>query len=771
MPELIIAEKPNAAKKIAEALADSKVHKGKGSVPFYEIRHNGEKITVACAVGHLFTVSAPKKTYTYPQFDTLWEETYKVDKNAAFTKNYVTMLKQLSRTHDVFTVATDFDIEGEVIGYNVIKHICKEKDAHRMIFSTLTKDDIVEAYANKRKTLDWGQANAGVTRHELDWYYGINLSSALMSAIKKAGMFKVLSSGRVQGPALKMLADKEREIRAFIPEPYWQVHLAGTLKGQSIEAFHKEEKIPEEKRADEILEKTKGKPAAIADRDVKTFKQAPPHPFDLTSFQVECYRVHKISPKETLSIAQELYVGGFISYPRTSSQKLPAKLGFKKILQQLQKQSTYAEPAAFLLSKPSLQPNEGKKTDEAHPAIYPTGQIPDAINPRAQKVYDLVVRRFLATFGDPAVRETVRATIAINQEPFICKGIVTKEKGWHILYGKYATFDEVVLPPFVVGDPVAVKAIEKLSKETKPPKRYTQASIISELEKRNLGTKATRAQIIDNLYNRGYVNNKSMEVTDLGMKTCDILEKYAPEILDEQLTRRFEEELEQIRKKKLTPNQVLAEAQQVLTSLLEKFKKQELTIGTALKEAQIETRDAAETIGKCPNCEKGTLKIRKGKYGQFIGCDSYPDCKTIFNIPRNAIVKPSKKVHESGLPMILIQTGKRTNEVCVDPKYNGTIEEQQADEGEKVYPEEGMACPNCSEGKMVLRKSFYGSFLGCNRYPTCKTMMKIEDGKVNTTPVVQEAKKRQPKQVKTKSTKKTVKKATKKTARKSQQKK
>ena len=742
MHELVIAEKPDAAKNIANALADGKpIKKNLNGVPYYDVTRKNRDIFVASAVGHLYTVSAPKKSYKYPQFDTLWEETSKVDKNAAYTKKYVKTLKELAKKCDEFTVATDFDIEGEVIGYNVVAHICKKKDANRMKFSTLTKPDIIEAYENKQKTLDWGQAHAGLTRHELDWYYGINLSSALMSAIKKAGMFKVLSSGRVQGPALKMLCEREREIKAFKPEPYWQIELQGALKKDPIQAWHKDDKIFDEKRADEIMVNTKDQHAIVDRRDVSQFKQAPPHPFDLTSFQIECFRVHKIAPKETLSIAQELYVGGLISYPRTSSQKLPAKLGFPKILKALSMQTQYKPLAEKLLSLKTLKPNEGKKTDDAHPAIYPTGIKPEGLNPRVQKVYDLVVRRFLATFAEPAVRETVKATININKEHFICKGTTTKFRGWHEFYGVYATFDEITLPPFAKGDPVTVKEILKHAKETKPPKRFTQASIINELDKRNLGTKATRAQIIDNLYNRGYVNNKSMEVTDLGLKTCDILEKYSPEILDEQLTRRFEEELEQIRKKKSKPEQVLKGAQDVLTQLLTKFKKQELTIGTALKEAQIETRDVASTIGKCPNCKEGTLKLRKGKYGQFIGCDGYPDCKTIYNIPRNAVVKPSKKIHESGLPMITIQTGKRTREVCIDPKYNAPEEEQNADDGEKVYPEEGMTCPNCNKGKMVLRKSLYGSFLGCDNYPKCKTMMKIVDGKVDTNAVSQNGKK------------------------------
>lgn len=746
MAELIIAEKPNAAKKIAEALSDKMPKKqSKNQVPYYELTHNGKLVYVACAVGHLFTVSSPKKSYNYPQFDTIWVENYKTNKQAAYTKNYVKTLKELSKKADEFTVATDFDIEGEVIGYNVIANICKQKDANRMKFSTLTKGDLVEAYENKQSTIEWGQAKAGLTRHELDWYYGINLSSALMSAIKKAGSFKVLSSGRVQGPALKMLCDKEKEINAFKSEPYWQIQLLGDISHKPIEAWHEEDKIFNKERAEEIIEKTKNPHAKIRKKSVSQFKQAPPTPFDLTTFQIECHRVHKITPKETLSIAQELYVGGFISYPRTSSQKLPAKLGYKKLLQGIARNDIYKDLANKLLSKSVLKPNEGKKEDAAHPAIYPTGIIPTEISPRSFKVYDLIVRRFMATFAEPAVRETVKADIDVNSENFICKGTTTKEKGWHEFYGKYATFDELLLPNFNEGDLVIVREINRQDKETKPPKRYTQASIIKELDKRNLGTKATRATIIDNLYSRGYVDNKSIEVTDLGLKTCDILEKYSPTILDEALTRHFEDEMESIRQKHMSQEEVLGEARKKLTEILEDFKTKELDIGNALKDAMIETRNNATIVGKCPKCNKGDLKILKGKYGYFIGCSNYPDCKTIFSLPNNAKIKPTGKVceHCKEYPLISLQRPRaRPQEVCINPECQTrkTEEEKKTEEASslngdsnvlKTYPEEGMECPTCKKGKMILRKSFYGTFLGCDNYPKCQTMMKIVDGKVD----------------------------------------
>jgi len=219
MPELIITEKPNAAKKIADALADDKPTKlNIGKVPYYRIEHSGKDIIIGCAVGHLYGVAEKdKKGWTYPIFNTQWVPTSKINKASAFTTKYRTALQKLAKDADSFTIATDFDIEGEVIGYNILKFLCRKKDASRMKFSTLTKPDLVKSYENKSKTLEWGQVNAGVTRHEMDWIYGINLSRALTLSIKNATKtFKLLSSGRVQGPSLKILVDKEKEISAFL---------------------------------------------------------------------------------------------------------------------------------------------------------------------------------------------------------------------------------------------------------------------------------------------------------------------------------------------------------------------------------------------------------------------------------------------------------------------------------------------------------------------------------------------------------------------------
>lgn len=721
---LVITEKPSAAKKIADALADSKVDKKQEhGVPYYEITHHKKNVVVVPAVGHLYGLDEVKKTkgFTYPVFDVHWIPIGDIRKDAAYSKKYLNLIKKLSKHATIFCLATDYDIEGETLGYNIIRFACKAEDATRMKFSTLTEKELVHSFDTPMPHLDWGQAFAGVTRHTLDWYYGINLSRALTSAITKQGMFKILSSGRVQGPTLKILADREVEIKAFVAEPFWQIELNAQPKKQgktkdtpSIQAWHVQDKFWERSEAENIMSKIAGLKEAIVHRvhAIQT-KQRPPTPFDLTTLQTEAFRCLNTSPKQTLAISQNLYLRGLISYPRTSSQQLPESIGFRDIMHHLAKQKAYADLIKTVLSG-KLIPNNGKKVDPAHPAIYPTGVNPKSLEGKDAAVYDLIVRRFLATFGEPAVRETVTITLNANQEHFNAKGTRTIHPGWHLLYGPHVKLEEQELPPVQEHESVKVLKITMHTKETLPPKRYTEASIIKELERRGLGTKSTRAQIVDTLVHRNYVTGRPLGVTELGLHVVDILHKYCNRILDEDLTRHFEQDMEKIRNMKEKPEGILKKAKEVLTGILTDFQHHEKEVGKELVSTFSKTREALSTVGSCPTCKQGTLALRKGKFGRFIACSTYPDCKTTFSLPANGMAKPTEKVCEKcAHPIILmIRKAKKPQEVCINVDCPAKVMEHEA--------LAGTTCSRCSEGKLVLRKSVYGHFLACNKFPKCR---------------------------------------------------
>lgn len=739
MYELIITEKPNAANKIATALAEGKaIKENLKGVPYYKITRGKKDIVVACAVGHLYGLDQKEgqKKWAFPVFDIEWAPSHETRKTAAFSKKYLQAIKKLSKDAKEFTVATDYDIEGEVIGLNVVKYACKKKDAARMKFSTLTKPDLVEAYENKSKTLDWGQANAGDARHHLDWFNGINFSRALTAAYKTTGGFKILSIGRVQGPALKIVVDREKEIKAFKPVPYWQIELKGNVNSGDILAWHIKDKFWDKKEANQVMKNVKGvKEGKVSKVEKKQFKQQAPNPFDLTAMQVEAYRLFKIQPKDTLAIAQDLYTSGYISYPRTSSNQLPAKIGYSKVLSLLAKQSKYKELCSSLM-KGKLVPNNGKKTDAAHPAIYPTGITPNIGEERAAKIYDLIVRRFMATFGEAALRETMKIHVDVNGEVFVAKGTRTVEKGWFVYYGSYVRLEEEELPHVKEGDKVNVQKITMYDKETLPPKRYTPASIIKELEKRGLGTKATRASIVDTLFQRHYVHGtKSIEATELGINTMGTLEKYVPKIIDEKLTRHFENEMEEIREGKKKKEDVLKEAEKDIIDVIKDFRKHEKEVGESLKKAHWEAKDSMATLGGCPSCEEGILMMRKGKFGAFAACNKYPKCKTTYSLPNNAIIKPSKNVCKTcDMPMVLaIKARKKPMEFCLNRECKSKHVEGEAGKLAKNIAKGKVEkeCPKCKEGKLVLRKSIYGSFLGCSGYPKCKYTERLENNKNN----------------------------------------
>ena len=734
MYELIITEKPQAALKIATALADGKpIKENMQGVPYYKITRGRKDIIVACAVGHLYGLDEKEKSWKFPRFDILWQPAHETKKTAAFSKKYLQTIKKLCKDANEFTVATDFDVEGEVIGLNIVKYACNKKDAARMKFSTLTKEDLIEAYENKFKTLDWGQANAGEARHYLDWYNGINYSRALTSAYKTTGGFKILSIGRVQGPTLKIVVDREKEIKAFKPEPYWLIELNGNVAKGDITAWHIKDKFWNKKEADKVMENVKGKKEGIVSSiEKKQFKQLPPNPFDLTSLQVEAYRLFRIQPKDTLAIAQDLYTAGFISYPRTSSNQLPSKIGYPKVLSLLAKQGMYSELCSMLLKAKKLNPNNGNKSDPAHPAIYPTGIAPQ-LSGREERIYDLIVRRFMATFGEPALRETMKINIDVNKEIFVAKGTRTIDKGWFVYYGDYVRLEELELPRVKEKDKVDVKKITMHEKETQPPKRYTPASIIKELEKKGLGTKSTRAAIIDTLFQRHYVHGtSSIEATELGINTIETLEKYVPNIIDEALTRHFEEEMEEIREGKKKKEIVLEEAKDAITKVIADFRKHEKEVGESLQKAHWEAKDMMSTLGSCPNCKEGVLMMRKGKFGSFAACNKYPKCKTTYSLPSNAIIKPSKNVCKTcGMPMVLaIKSKKRPMEFCLNPNCKSKYAEGKAGKEAKAVAkgEIEKKCPKC-DGNLVLRSSIYGKFYGCANYPKCKHIEKLENNK------------------------------------------
>jgi len=662
--KLVICEKPKVAEKIAYAIGRGKAaRKSANGVPYYEVERDGAHIVVVSAVGHLYTLRQAEGTAGYPVYNVEWAPSSEVEKGSDYTKKYVDAIKKLAPGADEYICACDYDVEGSLIGYNALRFACGTEVGSRMKFSALTPEDLEAAYLERGK-LDVENALAGEARHILDWYYGINLSRALMASIRSAGASykQTMSIGRVQGPALAILAKKEKEISAFVSKPYFELW----CKAKDVRFDNVKGRFEKREEADAAM-KASSAGGTVEKVERKDWLQAPPPPFDLTSLQVEAHRALGIAPARTLELAQALYEASMISYPRTSSQKLPAKLNLKKIVESLSKNPAYEKIAKAQIAEGRFVPAEGKKEDPAHPAIHPTGQG-GQVGEREMRLYDLIAKRFLACFGKPAKRETLKVSLLSGTERYAASGSRTVEPGWFDAYAPYVKMDEITLPAFFEGEKAAVSGFRVDEKKTQPPRRYTAASIISELEKMNLGTKATRAAVIETLFKRGYLEGESIRATSFGLAVYDLLAKVAPEIMDEELTKSIEEEMEKIADGE-NEKKAIEDGKIVLGSILKKFEGNEKDIGFSLLSGLRQKDFSDSLLGKCVKCGGDLRAIRSRAGKQFVGCSGYPDCKATYPLPQEAKIMPLGKACEKcGTPMIrVIRKGKKPFEMCIDP--------------------------------------------------------------------------------------------------------
>ncbi len=680
MAIVLICEKPSAAKTIAHALDDNgspEEMEGVENVKYYKFVKDGKDHISVAAVGHLLSLKQIGKGWDYPRFDVHWIPAFEASKGAAFSERYFRTIEQVVEEADEVIVATDYDDEGAVIGYNILTHMFGRKDAPRMKFSTMTQDELIKSYENPEKKMNKGQVESGLARHYLDYIWGVNLTRALTLAIKNtAQRFVILSTGRVQGPVLHMLATHEKKIKAFKPKPFWEILLNIKVGSQVLEAKYEKDKIWKKEEAKSVFSKLKSKQATVTSLKKRIMTQKPPIPYNTTALLADIYRYFGYTPKRGLDIAEKLYQSGLISYPRTSSQKLPKEIGYEKIIKNLSKQDKYSFASKILKGK--LEPVQGKRVDTAHPAVYPTGQKPKRkLSSLQNNVYDLIVRRFLASFGKDAKRESLRVGLDINGQNFYFNGKKTLVPGWTDLYGKYAKREEILLPDLKEGDKLPINKKELFDKETPPPARFSQGSVLKEMENQGLGTKATRATILQTLYSRGYLMGQSIEVTELGLSVSNILEKNVPDVVSEQLTRHFEEETDDILTGKNTREKVVKEAEKEMEKISKEFKKKEAKIGKELTKSVIDTQDKAAELGPCPKCKDGILSAHKSwrTKKRFAGCSNYTkkgkdQCKTGFPLPSvGTIIAAGKVCDKCKTPIIQVgRMGARPFRMCLDPE-------------------------------------------------------------------------------------------------------
>ena len=675
---LIITEKPDAAARIAAALdVDGKPKRIlDNGVPCYEVTRD-KNLVIVPALGHLYTVASDAKGSGYPVFEFKWVPLYLAKRGAKRTRVWLQTIAKLAKNADAFIDACDYDVEGSIIGYCILKYACggKEAEAKRMKYSTLTKEDVQESYATALPSLDFSLIEAGLARHEVDWLYGVNLSRALTQAAKKhSGRYTTLSTGRVQGPTLKFLAMREKTIRSYVPVPYWTITAVISIGNAIFEVPYEKKAVETKDETNAIVKACKRKIGTIVKIETKRLLVSPPTPFDLGSLQNEAYRLFKYTPMFTLKIAQRLYLDALISYPRTSSQKLPPTIGYEAILEKLAKNREHGKLARELLVEPKLKPMEGRSFDPAHPAIYPTGNLPERLLESAEKnIWNLVVRRFFAVLGDAAVEETVKATVDISGYNFLLEGKETLDEGWLHFYKPYARSKDAQLPRMVEGQDIDVEKIISHDEFTRSPPRYNPSSLLKRMQKENLGTKATRAGIIQTLYDRKYISEQRILTTDLGFEVINVIQKHCPTILSSTMTAGLEEEMSRIQERNDTRENVVNQTIETLKPVTERLKEKETVIGEQLNRVLRKAEQDERTIGVCPTCKTGKLIIihsrKSGK--RFVGCTNYFEgtCKTAFPLPQKGIVKPlGVNCKGCGSPTVRVWTrGNRSWKLCLNP--------------------------------------------------------------------------------------------------------
>ena len=613
---LVIAEKPKAAKKIADALSQNHITRRYHNLAYYEIVQGDLVITVASAAGHLYELNTWEKGY--PIFTYEWVPAYIASREKRYVKTYLDLLREVSKNCNYYVNACDYDIEGSVIGFLLIKFHGNEKRALRAKYSSLTPLELREAFT-RLLPLDYPMIEAGLCRHELDWIWGINISRALMQAVYISTKKKIiLSAGRVQTPTLKQVYEHEAKRGLFIPIP--QYIITASLKKNSVKIQVEYINNPVESQSQAELIKVnveRQKYLVVRNIEFSKSRYQPPPPFNLSDLQEEASRIYGFSPMKTQEIAEQLYLDALISYPRTNSQKLPPRLNYKNILGNLAEIREYRELVHRLINetKGILKPVEGEKEDPAHPAIYPTGVLPEKLTREQAAIYDLIVRRFLAVFAPPASISHVKAEFSTpdHRFAFTTTGLSIEYPGW-LAYYPFHTPSTREIPRLNRGESLEILNVSIRETFTKPPPRLRKIDILKWMESVGIGTESTRAIIIEKLFDRGYLKSTrdGVEISDLGVGIVEVIDAFFPDLASVELTRKFEVLMDEIIRGRRKREEVISEAKRVISSLLEKFNRDIGNVGVSLAKKL----SLVENYEKCsiPSCRsdvyaKGLCRI------------------------------------------------------------------------------------------------------------------------------------------------------------------
>ncbi len=653
----IITEKGTTAKRIASILSNGKAKKKKiGGIDAHEF---DGKVVVGLS-GHVFGLDFPDSYNSWSKVDPYELIDAKIV-TVALKKDIVKTLGQIAKKADHITIATDYDREGELIGVealNSIKKISPELTVDRMRYSAITEKDIKESFA-ARSGVDYNLAASAEARQIIDLVWGASLTRFVSLSANRLGE-DFFSVGRVQSPTLALLVEKEKEIAKFVPRKYWELHAKlKTENGEILDVTHKTRKFWEKEEAEGAKARIEAAKAGII-RTLKTKLriEKPPAPFDTTAF-IRAASAIGYTPKRLMALAEGLYLGGLISYHRTDNTTYPDTLDLKALVQMFQKHKEFGKHAKLLLKKKELKPTAGKKKTTDHPPIHPVAETTkEKLEKDEWKVYELVVRRFLATLSDAAKWEDTNVTAEIGDEPLAAKGRLLKEQGFLAIY-PYQKKEELVIPPLKEDEKVELEHIELVEKETKPPNRVSQAGLIKKMDDLGLGTKSTRHEIIGKLYDRTYVQGNPAKPTEKAVALMDSLEKYATMITKPEMTKTLELEMDGISEGKQKKEEIVNDSRDMLRAAFKEMVANRDEIANSLKDA---LKDA-KIVGTCPECGANLFWATSKRRKRFVGCTNYPTCSFSLPLPpassgRLLVTGDKCDVHPTLFKLKIIKKGK-----------------------------------------------------------------------------------------------------------------
>ncbi len=681
----------------------------------------GKDFKILSTVGHIKDLPAKKMG---------------VEINGEITIDYVTLegkdkyiadICKAAATADNIYLATDPDREGEIIAWHVeqeVERVVKDKNKiKRITYNEITKPAITEAM-NHPSEVDLDKVSAQQARRILDRLVGYQVSPVLWKKIAKG-----TSAGRVQSVALRLIVDREAEIKAFIKEEYWSIEghfnaKSGRFIAPLTAIKKKKPKIPNEKEAKGLVSKLQQETYTIDSiKESKRLKNPLP-PFMTSTLQQRAYNKLRFPVSKTMQVAQKLYEGlplndkntpiALITYMRTDSLRIsPVALKQARTYITNELGKDYLPPSARVYSKA-----KGKAQD-AHEAIRPidVSLTPEKVKrflaPDAYKLYDLIWRRFVASQVKSAQYAQKQVTVTGGDYTFKVTGSTLLFDGFLKVYGAEEDKDEKVMIPknLKEGDAVSLEKLDPKQHFTQPPPRYTEASLVKELEKAGIGRPSTYATIMKTIQARAYTEkdeNKRFVPTELGVAVTKMLTENLPQIMDVGFTATMEENLDKVASGKLKRDKLIRDFNKDFSKDLDTFK------GEAQKAVE-------ETGMDCPECKKGKLIIRFGKAGPFAGCNQYPECKFTSNFERLA---------DGTIKLVAQQEPTMLEEKC--PKCGSPLRQMTGRFGPFIacsgYPKckyikpttANFKCPSCSKGDVVQRFWKGKKFWGCSQYPECR---------------------------------------------------